>query len=60
MKNPVIILEDFKNLQQIQFEGRVFLVRSVNTHTIEPTSTIASLITSPNYQPAAILEILLR
>ena len=34
--------------------GTVFLSHSVYTHTIQHTSTIASLITSPNYQPAAI------
>ena len=32
----------------------VFFAHSVYTHTIKHTWTIASLITSPNYQPAAI------
>ena len=59
MQNPVIIFQELKNLQEIQFGGRFFLAHSVNTYTIQYTSTISSLITSPSYQPAAIPEFLL-
>ena len=48
MQNPVIIFQELKNLQEIQFGGRFFLAHSVNTYTIQHTSTISSLITSPS------------